>query len=197
MDNFWNEFKAAIENGNGYAVAACLSPEPPMNDPGRLYSFSRSLNASTANNDLRYALVYSNKIKLSKAEANAWIEVFAAYWQAINSLLEAEELQNLGRIDDARWDRVYEAWKEVVNQLIRAFTSGAFPAWQIPSLYLAGKFLRIFAIRADEHARVLHGDVALSVGYQDDIVGAQKKNEHLEDAARQINRIFTCCVSDR
>jgi COP9 signalosome complex subunit 12 len=195
MEDVVRDFKIALEDENGYAVASCITPLPPKNDPGRLYSFYRSSNDYNISSNLRNALIYNGD--LSKAEGNAWVEVFVAYWKAIGELLNLEELQNQGKAAESNWNKLYEAWKELVNQLIRGFTTNAFPAWTIPCLYVGGKYLRIFAIKADEQARLNQGEVTLNEGFQDDIVGAQKKNETLEDAARQVNRIFSCCVSDR
>jgi COP9 signalosome complex subunit 12 len=89
---------------------------------------------------------------------------------------------------------VYEAWKEMTNALIRGYSSGGFEAWTVPCLYVTGKYLRIFAIKADEEtgSKVVFGE-----GYQDDFNPEAGKNEKLEDAARVLNRIFQLCISDR
>ena len=64
-------------------------------------------------------------------------------------------------------------------------------------LYITGKHLRVFAIKADESAQAIGEDGAFSNGgLQEDIAGGSK-NEKLEDAARVINRMFTLCISDR
>jgi len=54
--------------------------------------------------------------------------------------------------------------------------------------------LRIFAIKADEGAANGSGNVT---NFQDDLNPEAEKNEKLEDAARQLNRIFQLCLSDR
>ena len=89
---------------------------------------------------------------------------------------------------------MYEAWKEVANALIRGYTNCGFEAWSVPCLYVAGKYLRIFAIKADEGAATSTG---LVTSFQDDFNHEAEKNEKLEDAARQLNRIFQICLSDR
>ena len=100
-------------------------------------------------------------------------------------------------IFQADWKKVFEAWKEVVNALIRGYTSNAFAAWTIPCMYVAGKYLRNFAIKADEQLRRQEGNVVLTDGFQDDIAGGLGKNDCLQDAARQVNRIFSVCITDR
>ena len=78
--------------------------------------------------------------------------------------------------------------------LHRGYTNCNFESWTIPCLYVVGKYLRVFAIKADEG---LSNDNATSSGFQDDFNPESEKNEKLEDAARQLNRIFNLCLSDR
>ncbi|KAJ9646390.1 COP9 signalosome (CSN) subunit [Coniosporium tulheliwenetii] len=197
MESVFNDFKRAIEAGDGYGVASTISPVPPPSDPGRLYSFHRSTNSYSVQTDFRYAIVYNNDIQLNKMEGNSWVDVFVAYWKAIGELLLAEELTNQAKGSQAPWGRVYEAWKEMATVLLRGYTGLVFPAWTVPCLYVAGKYLRVFAIKADEQAAQSNGEVTFNAGFQDDIVSSMGKNETLEDAARQINRIFAACISDR
>lgn len=92
------------------------------------------------------------------------------------------------------WTKVYDAWKEMINALIRGYTNGGFEAWTVPCLYVTGKYLRVFAIKADEET----GNDGLTAGeFQDDFNPEGGKNKMLEDAARVLNRIFTLCLSDR
>lgn len=82
----------------------------------------------------------------------------------------------------------------MTNQLIRGYTSCGFEAWTVPCLYVVGRYLRIFAIKADEGGTNATGAITT---FQDDFNPEAEKNEKLEDAARQLNRIFTICLSDR
>jgi hypothetical protein len=82
----------------------------------------------------------------------------------------------------------------MTNALIRGYTNCGFEAWTVPCLYVAGKYMRIFAIKADEATGASAGSVN---NFQDDFNPEAEKNEKLEDAARQLNRIFTICLSDR
>jgi hypothetical protein len=89
---------------------------------------------------------------------------------------------------------VYEAWKELTNMLHRGYTNCNFESWTVPCLYVVGKYLRVFAIKADEGAA---NNNSASTSFQDDFNPESEKNEKLEDAARQLNRIFNLCLSDR
>lgn len=198
MDAIFEEFAAANATEQGYALATTISPEPPKHDPARLYSFYRSTNEFSVQTDLRYKLQYNPNLHLDKQEAGAWLEVFTAFHKFTGVLLTAEEAQNTGREIEARWGEVYELWKGVVNALIKGYQSGAFYAWTIPCLYVAGKYLRVFAIKADDNAAIQKGNGLAYGGIQEeDAFGTGGKHEKLEDAARQINRIFGLCVSDR
>lgn len=199
MDAIFSEFAAADASEQGYALAATISPEPPKHDPARLYNFYRSANAHSLQTELRYRLQYNPNLQLDKQEASAWIEVFAAFHKFTGVLLGAEEVQNSGREVEARWGDVYELWKDVVTALVKGYQNGAFYAWTIPCLYVAGKYLRVFAIKADDSAALQKGNgFAYGGGIQEeDAFGTGGKHEKLEDAARQINRIFGLCVSDR
>lgn len=80
--------------------------------------------------------------------------------------------------------------------LIRGYTNLGFQAWTVPCLYIAGKHIRIFAIKADKEIEAKGGQVS-SGSFGEDDVNDSDKNEKLEDAARVLNRIFTLCISDR
>jgi hypothetical protein len=97
-------------------------------------------------------------------------------------------------VSQASWTKVYEAWKELTNALLRGYTNCGFEAWTVPCLYVAGKYIRIFAIKADEATGASTGSVN---NFQDDFNPEAEKNEKLEDAARQLNRVFQLCLSDR
>lgn len=195
MDAVLGMFREAYADGNGHLLAESLTPVAPPEDAGRLYSFHRGSNTFSINADLRNGIVYKSQIKIAKTEGNAWIELYTAYWKAVGEILAAEEFINQGKKPD--WKRVFDAWKEVVNSLLRGYNGNTFDAWTIPCLYVAGKYLRNFAIKADEQARRSGGNVTYNEGFQDDVVGALGKNDCLQDAARQVNRIFSVCITDR
>ena len=195
------DFTRAYATNDGYLLSYCLSPVPPSWDPARLYDFFRSTNLHGLSTELRYKLQYNPELQLDKKESQAWQETFAAFWKFAGLLLVAEEAQNVGSVREAEWNGVYETWKDVVNVLYRGYQAKLFGAWTIPCLYNAGKYLRIFAIKADEKAAATQRDSGMSFGAnglaEEDMLGSDSKNEKLEDATRQINRIFGLCISDR
>ena len=96
---------------------------------------------------------------------------------------------------------MYASWKDLVNAVIKGYTSGVLEAWTLPVLYLVGKHLRVFAIKADEsvgasgEGALVGTGVGVEGGLQEDI--AEGRNGKLEDAARVMMRMFTLCISDR
>ncbi|EMC99110.1 hypothetical protein BAUCODRAFT_31413 [Baudoinia panamericana UAMH 10762] len=198
VDSLWRDFTVAQQKFDGYLLASTISPEAPTSDSARLYNFQRWTNAHSVQTDLRYQLQYNPDLRLDKKEASTWIDVFTAYYSFVGRLLAAEEAQNAAKGEDADWNAVYDSWKEVLNAVYRGYSNNILDSWTIPCLYVVGKYLRIFAIKADE-STVSHRDSGLAFGelQEEDAFSATSKNERLEDAARQINRIFALCLGDR
>ncbi|MCJ1339292.1 COP9 signalosome (CSN) subunit [Bachmanniomyces sp. S44760] len=192
MDILFRDFQQAHLLGSGPLLSTTIAPIAPPNDPTRLENIFRSSNALSIHQDVRSGLLaHSNTaLRFSKAEGTAWVEVYVAYWKSTGELLSIENTRNRD------WVKVYESWKELTNALIRGYSGAGFLAWTIPCLYIAARYLRVFAIKADEHSSSLD-NLTFNAGAQDDITDDYGKNEHLEDAARVINRIFTICISDR
>ncbi|KAL8945612.1 MAG: hypothetical protein Q9222_007870, partial [Ikaeria aurantiellina] len=198
MDTIFQTFHRAQYSYSGPDLASTLSPIPPTYDPSLLLRFHRDANVFSVTGDIqRYIRIPQSG--LSKAETTAWTDIYTAYWKAIGEILRAET----GHHRDDWALKVYEAWKEVTNLLIRGYGSPTnLGAWTMPCLYTAGKYLRVFAIKADEEQAVKVGNggtmkMEMSEGLGDDVMGGYEKNERLEDAARVINRMFTLCISDR
>lgn len=84
----------------------------------------------------------------------------------------------------------------MTNALHRGYTNGGFKAWTVPCLYVAGKFLRIFAIKADEELESSSSS-NFEGGFQEEENPEAGKNVKLEDAARTLNRLFQLCIADR
>ncbi|KAK5171121.1 COP9 signalosome (CSN) subunit [Saxophila tyrrhenica] len=205
MDSIFRDFAAAhnpatlpIGKAPGYVLASTICPEPPADEPARFYNFLRSTNAHSITTDLKYKLQYNPDVQLSKQEAAAWMEVFTTFYRFVGFLVAAEEAQNAGQAREADWSGVYDSWKDVVNALYKGYQSTVLAAWTIPCLYVAGKYLRVFAIKADEKT-ASQRDSGMAFGgiQEEDAFNPDSKNEKLEDAARQINRIFGLCISDR
>lgn len=199
MDMIFADFSRAYGSRDGYLLASTFSPEPPSSDPARLYAFQRSTNTYSVQTDLRYKLQYNPEMQLERKEAGTWVDVFTAFYKFTGAMLAAEEAQNAGRVREADWSGVYDSWKEVVNAIYRGYQGNVFDAWTIPCLYIAGKYLRVFAIKADDKSAAQQRDSGMAFGGipEEDAFSAESKNEKLEDAARQINRIFGLCISDR
>ncbi|KAI4281218.1 MAG: hypothetical protein L6R35_005697, partial [Caloplaca aegaea] len=195
MDTIFQTFHQAQYQGSGPDLATTLTPIAPPHDPTLLRRFHKSSNVFSIHKDIE-SYIRIPQCHLSKAESTAWIDIYVAYWKAIGEILRAET----GHHRDDWAIKVYEAWKEVTNLLIRGYSHAGFGAWTMPCLYTVSKYLRVFAIKADEEqaVKVGSGEVKMeSDALGDDIMAGFEKNERLEDAARVINRIFTLCISDR
>ena len=141
------------------------------------------------------------------------MDVYVAFYQCVLEAIKGEELENqykrgkgskAGEADVAKqWGAVYLAWKDVSNAVVKGYAGQAgFAAWTVPVLYVVGRWLRGFAIRADDWVRKAKegGQGALIGGegsFGEDVESGGGENDKLEDAARLINRIFGICISDR
>ncbi|KKZ65906.1 hypothetical protein GX50_07621 [[Emmonsia] crescens] len=192
MSAIFAEFKEAQQVGSGSALAATITPVAPPNDPERLRTFYYFTNLANAQPDIRYGLLQdrSTGIKLPKQEANAWVEVFVAFWKAVAEIVEVEESPQTGS-----WTKVFNAWKQVANLLIRGYTNGGFQAWTLPCLYVVGRYLRLFAMEADSNTS--QDSDTFNNGFQDDVISDASKNAKLEESSQIINRMFTLCLHDR
>lgn len=193
MGSIFADFHEAQRVGSGHLLASCLAPVDTSANPRRLQSFAQLSNYQTVSADVRYHLLQdrSAPIKLPKSEGNAWVEIFVAFWTTVKELLAAEHA-----LPDASWSKTFDSYKDVCNLLIRGYSNHGFQAWTVPCLYVAGKYLRLFAMKADAEAKA-KDPVTFADGFSDDVVGNFGKNEKLEQAAWVINRMFTICLSDR
>ncbi|KAL9577024.1 MAG: hypothetical protein Q9212_006644, partial [Teloschistes hypoglaucus] len=198
MDTVFQTFHQAQSRFVGPLLATTLSPIPPKDDPTLLRRFHSDSNVFSIQSDIQ-KYIKARPSYLALAEANAWIDIYVAYWKALGGILRAET----GHHRDDWAIKVYEAWKEILTLLIRGYspTSG-FEAWTMPCLYTVGKYLRVFAIKADEEQSKTSGQNGGPVkmdldGLGDDVMDSVEKNKWLEDAARVINEVFRLCISDR
>jgi COP9 signalosome complex subunit 12 len=192
MSSVFSDFREAQSHGSGPLLAAAIIPIAPPEDPYRLHSFYYSTNGATVACDIRNSLLQNKArgVKLPKHEGNTWVDIFTAFWKTTAEIIKFEESPSQGS-----WVKVFEAWKEVANLLIRGYSTGILQAWTVPCLYVVGKYLRAFAIKAD--AELSCDSVAFNDSFQDDDFVNVEKNAKLEDTARTINRMFTLCLSDR
>ena len=196
MDALARDHHLAVSSQNGHLLAATISPTAPAHYLNRLESIYNSTNAASVSKDVSYALTKNAHRAISlddRQELEIWSDIYVLYWHAVGALVAAEELG-----ENADWTGVYDTWKDMVNAVIKGYSSGALENWTLPVLYISGKNLRSFAIQADATKKSAEGgrEVILG-GLQDDIASDFGKNEKVEDAARVLNRVFTLCISDR
>lgn len=195
MGSIFADFHEAQRTGNGRLLASCLAPIDTARDPHRLVSFAQLSNYQTISADVRYHLVQArDAVKLPKAEANAWIDIFVALWKCVKELVGLQQSNTTGD-----WSRAFDTYKELCNLLVRGYSNFGFQYWTVPCLYTAGKYVRMIAMRADSESKAKdgNGDVFASAGFSDDIMSDTNGNQKLEQAAWTINRMFTVCLTDR
>src|SRR2546423_11934225 len=192
MASIFADFHEAQRVGSGHLLASCLAPVDTTQNPRRLQSFAQLSTHQTVSADVRYHLLQDRSaVKLPKAEGNAWVEIFIAFWTAVRELLAAER-----SLPQASWSKTFNAYKEVCNLIIRGYSNHGFQAWTVPCLYVTGKYLRLFAAKADSESKS-NETITFGNGLSDDVVGSYGKHEQLEQAAWVINRMFTICLTDR
>jgi hypothetical protein len=82
--------------------------------------------------------------------------------------------------------------------LIRGYNNCGFEAWTIPTLYVVGKYLRLFAIKSDdERSRSSTDNSGTATLMQDDFDPELEKQGQLRDCEQHLKRIFTLCLNDR
>ncbi|KAL9128238.1 MAG: hypothetical protein Q9217_003054 [Psora testacea] len=197
MDPLARDHHHALKTFNGHLLAATISPIAPPHYLNRLDAIFHASNYASVPQDVSYALTKHAHRSITKGDRqilDTWTEIYVAYWHVTGTILAARS-PDATRPD---WAKVYEAWKDLANAVIRGYTNGILENWTLPVLYMAGKHLRIFAIKADKSKSNLEGELSFNMdGLQDDIAGDFGRNGKLEDAARVINRMFTLCISDR
>jgi hypothetical protein len=80
--------------------------------------------------------------------------------------------------------------------VVRGYSNYGFEAWTLPCLYVVGKHLRLFAIRADED-KALNPPADKGLTFTDDFDPEMEKYGQLRDSEQMLKRIFTLCLSDR
>ncbi|KAL2145325.1 hypothetical protein VTI28DRAFT_7542 [Corynascus sepedonium] len=191
----FHEFAEALNSENGYRLAKTLSPDIPNE---RLRAIFRSQNAHSIKNVLKRGLQGNAALTLDHQTLQGWVEIYAAYWNATGVILTARESDNdSSKSSNLVWTKVYEAWTELLNALLRGYQTFGFEAFTIPCLYVVCKHLRAFAIQADEernrNAPFDNGTAA----FQDDFDPETNKHQKLEDCARVLSRVFMVCQTDR
>ncbi|KAI1375321.1 PCI domain-containing protein [Hypoxylon crocopeplum] len=197
MDSLIREFRTAYTGMKGDRLAETLRPDTQIYLDGLLALWGRG-NIRDATSDINF-LFYTepSRLRLSQEETAGWVEIYLAYWKAVGEILAVEgHLPSDSKPSKSSWTKVYEAWKGLTLQVIRGYTHYEFENWTIPCLYVAGKYLRIFAIRADAERKSNNEDITATV-MQDDFDPESEENKLLEDCTRHLNRIFQTCLNDR
>ncbi|KAH8723218.1 hypothetical protein GQ44DRAFT_320709 [Phaeosphaeriaceae sp. PMI808] len=189
-------FHDAYATALAQPVADFLSPVPPASNPGRLYDFYRASNDDKIDGDVRYALKYNKRSRMSQKESDAWLDIIVGYWRAVKQIILTDEAANQGRLGDRQFLAVYDAWKDLNSSFIKHISGGALPAWAIFTLYFTANHLRKIAIKADEYLAKAKPSTSAN-SFSDDIVPQAARSEKLEEAARVFNRIFALCLGDR
>ena len=191
MASIFGDFHEAQRVGSGQLLATSLAPVNDDRDPRKLESFSQLSNYQSVAADVRYHLTQDRSIsvKLSKAEANAWTEIFTDLWTSVREVVSIEKGDA-----HASWSNAFTAYDKMCNRLIRGYTHDGFQAWTVPCLTSTGKQLRLLAMKADA-ARSKE-----SSGFVTDFGDEPPTNEEhakLQKAAWTINRMFAICLNDR
>ncbi|KAK1830318.1 COP9 signalosome complex subunit 12 [Podospora conica] len=196
MDALFSDFSDAQKSCDGFKLSHTISPALPFE---QLRSVWKSCNATSVKNVVKQGIqnTYISKAQaLPKDETAGWIEVYSAYWKAVGALVKVRDSPTPN--NKSPWASVYESWKEVVSLLHRGYLAHGFEAWTVPCLYVAGKYLREFAVKADEERNNSSSvDNSAEANFQDDFNPEAEQHEKLEDCARQLNRLFNLCLSDR
>ncbi|KAL7796857.1 hypothetical protein V8C37DRAFT_371711 [Trichoderma ceciliae] len=193
MNELFKGFARAHAEQNGYLLAATLSPISPPEHPQRLRSIWQSSNPSSIKGDIKHFIKSnsSHQRSLDHEEIKGWVEVYAAYWNAVGDIIAGEG-------GKSTWTKVYESWKDLTSMLIRGYNNFGFEAWTIPCLYTIGKYLRLFAIRSDSERSRNAGDNSGGASLmQDDFDPETEKQGQLRDCEQHLKRIFTLCLNDR
>ncbi|KAK3695286.1 protein CSN12 [Podospora appendiculata] len=199
MNSMLQDFGEALADRNGYQLAKTLSPSLPNET---LRAIFKSCNAHDVKLMLQRGIQrgFPGMNKNSSDEVQAWVEVYHCYWKTIGEILAIQDSATNGKSSQwaqSSWTKVYQNWHEMLNVLIRGYLNSAFEAWTIPCLYVAGKHLRVFAIKADMERNSSSSLDTGGASFEDDFNPESEKNKQLEDCARQLNRVFNLCLSDR
>lgn len=192
MDFIFQDFSTATAEGNGYQLAQTLSPELPAETLKIIWN---STNHNDARGYIRRNLKnVSSPLKVSNQEIDAWTDVFLSYWTAVGAILAVQgDIIAPGK---PSWASVYQAWKDMTLFLKRGYQEFGFEAWTIPCLYTAGKYLRVFAIKADDE-RGLNAADSGAAALGDDFDPEMEAHQTLEECARHLNGLFSLCLTDR
>jgi COP9 signalosome complex subunit 12 len=194
MEAFFQVFRKAQTTGDGKLLGSTLIPNELQTVPYSLKGFYQDANVASVYKEINSNLLYGNSSgpKLTNSEIKAWTEIYVSFWKAAGEIVDTS--RSRGETD---WVKVYEAWRELTNNLQRGYSTFGFEAWTIVCLYEVAKYLRIFAIKADEYLVKKKGSVSLNAAYSDDMVVDNNMNVKLSDATMLLQKLFNLCLQDR
>lgn len=93
MNDLFKSFAKAHAEQNGYLLAATLSPIASSVNPQRLRLIWKSSNSSSVKGDIKHFIKSnsSHQRSLDHEEVKGWVEVYAAYWNAIGDFVAVED----------------------------------------------------------------------------------------------------------
>lgn len=93
MNDLFKGFAKAHTEQNGYLLAATLSPIATSGNPQRMRSIWKSSNSSSVKGDIKHFIKSntSHQRSLDHEEVKGWVEVYAAYWNAIGDVIAVED----------------------------------------------------------------------------------------------------------
>lgn len=107
MNELFEDFAKAHTLNNGYLLAQTLTPVAPPNEPHRLRRIWQSTNSHSVKGDIKHFIKSqsSHRKSLDHDEINGWVEVYAAYWNALGEIV-AGESGKVRRIHIAPLERI-------------------------------------------------------------------------------------------
>lgn len=109
MDIIFSDFGDAHSSLNGYSLSQTLSPDLSRSE---LRAIWRTTNHQDAKGVIRRGLQKTrSSAKLSNEELQGWVEVYLAYWKAVEEILLADEQ------DEVRGKVSIEVYLQVSNPL--------------------------------------------------------------------------------
>ncbi|KAI5785887.1 hypothetical protein EDC01DRAFT_692859 [Geopyxis carbonaria] len=183
--SFYAAVRTALTTQDGPALGTLFNPRSPTHAQSFAYSSNHAAILSTVRSELLPARSASG---LPSKAMDTLIDAVAALWEVVYEL-------ERGALEPAPgyWARAYRQQRELMALVVRGFGSAGWPCWCLPVLYEGCRALTELAVAADaEEAEGRAKEAGRALGRQ-----KAEKAENLEEAARQLNRAFTLCLSDR
>lgn len=97
MDLLLADFHQAYLKGDGYLLSRTISPVASPSQQNRFRALYKSANSASQSKAMfRSAIIYKSTTNIPAEEANAWVDIYVAYYEAIAEILKAEEAEKKG-----------------------------------------------------------------------------------------------------